>query len=314
MMSYPPAAGCCRLGRAVRRSRHRACVGPIIGANSTSPPPRDGAAAATFGLIAGGLLGGPLGHRLSRAIAFRPGRRGTHGRRQLRRGNPAEARRQRHPHHPSGHRDRHCRFRQLNDLLEAVGFTLPKFVSALFCGMVLSNTVPRLVPRLGWPTGSAPLALVAELALGLFLSMSLMTLNLASLAGVALPLFVILAAQVTVAWLLISRVCSACGRDRRRRGHLRQPPRSGDDTTPTAIADFTATSRRYRASPRLVSGGSAGGAFYVDIANAIVLQTFLERLGDGRPAHRRRFVFVCVYATGRQIPLCQPFPSSENAV
>ena len=95
---------------------------------------------------------------------------------------------------------------ELNDLLAKVGFTLPKFVTALFSGMVLSNTVPRMFPKLGWPTGSPPLALIADVALGLFLAMSLMTLNLASLAGVALPLFVILAAQTTVCWLLVSHV------------------------------------------------------------------------------------------------------------
>ncbi len=64
---------------------------------------------------------------------------------------------------------------------------------------MLSNTVPALFPRLPWPAGSPPLALISEIALGLFLAMSLMSLNLATLAGAALPLLVVLAVQVAVA-------------------------------------------------------------------------------------------------------------------
>jgi ESS family glutamate:Na+ symporter len=146
--------------------------------------------------------------------------------------------------------------------------------------MVLSNTVPRLFPRLGWPTGSPPLALVADVALGLFLAMSLMSLNLASLAGVALPLFVILSAQVLVCWLLVSRVVF-----RLLGGTYDAAVTSSGyfglamGATPTAIAIMTATTKKYGASPRSFLVVPLVGAFFVDIANAIVLQTFVKVLG-----------------------------------
>ncbi len=146
--------------------------------------------------------------------------------------------------------------------------------------MVLSNTVPRVAPKLGWPTCSPPLALIAEVSLGLFLAMSLMTLNLASLASAALPLFVILAAQTIVCWLLVSHVVF-----RLLGGTYDAAVTSAGyfglalGATPTAIAIMTATTKKYGASPRSFLVVPLVGAFFVDISNAIVLQAFVKVLG-----------------------------------
>jgi glutamate:Na+ symporter, ESS family len=283
LLGYPPAAGLLASSAALSGGHGTVLAwGPIIGAKFDVPSASAmGAAAATFGLVAGGLLGGPLGHRLiaRHRLSGKDAEELTVGVSYAQETKPkldangvlttilviaiaiAVA-------------------DELNDLLDAVGFTLPKFVSALFCGMVLSNAVPRLVPRLGWPTGSAPLALIAELALGLFLAMSLMTLNLASLAGVALPLFAILATQVAVCWVLVSRVVF-----RLLGGTYDAAVTSSGyfglamGATPTAIAIMAATTKKYGASPRSFLVVPLVGAFFVDIANAIVLQTFVRVLG-----------------------------------
>jgi ESS family glutamate:Na+ symporter len=283
LMGHPPAAGL--LGGSAALSGGHGTVlawGPIIGAKfDIGSASAMGAAAATFGLIAGGLLGGPLGHRL----VTRHGLSASDAR-ELSVGVSYEE-------EDKPKLDANGLLTtvlviaiaiavsdELNDVLEWVGFTLPKFVTALFCGMVLSNTVPRLFPRLGWPTGSAPLALVAEVALGLFLSMSLMTLNLVSLADVALPLFVILAAQVAVAWLLISHVVfrllgSSYDAAVASSGYFGLAM----GATPTAIAIMTSMTKKYGASPRSFLVVPLVGAFFVDISNAIVLQTFVKLLG-----------------------------------
>ena len=49
--------------------------------------------------------------------------------------------------------------------------------------------------------------------------------------------------------------------------------------TPTAIAIVTATTKKCGASPRSFLVVPLVGAFFVDIANAIVLQTFVKVLG-----------------------------------
>ncbi len=217
-----------------------------------------GAAAATFGLVAGGLLGGPLGHRLIT-------------RHRLSAKNAEELT-------VGVSYDQETKPKldvngvlttllviaiaiavsdELNDVLEKFGLTLPKFVTALFCGMVLSNTVPRLFPRLGWPTGSPPLALFADVALGLFLAMSLMTLNLAALAAVALPLLVVLAAQTLVAWLLIiARRVPPARRQLRRCGDLVWILRAGDGRDADGHRHHDRDDQEIRRIAPLVPGGA----------------------------------------------------------
>ena len=167
----------------------------------------------------------------------------------------------------------------LNVLLAHIDYTLPAFVTALFAGIVLSNVVPLVFPRVPWPAGSPPMALISELALGLFLAMSLMTLNVVSLAAAALPLLVVLAAQVAVCWILLYYVV------------FRLLGKTYDaavatagffglalGATPTAIAIMTAITKAHGASPRSFLVVPLVGAFFVDIANSIVLQAFIRWL------------------------------------
>ena len=84
-------------------------------------------------------------------------------------------------------------------LTEATGINLPLFVPCLIMGILLSNTVPLVFPRLQWPAHTAALELVSSYALSIFLAMSLMSMQLWTLAGSAAALFVIVAVQTVVA-------------------------------------------------------------------------------------------------------------------
>lgn len=242
-----------------------------------------GAATATLGLILGGVLGGPLGERLivRHRLASTDAQALAVG---LPRAREATEK-----------LDANTVLASLlaiavamaiadaaNDLLAAAGVVLPDFVAALVVGIVLSNTVPYLWRDLPWPAGSPAMALIAEVALGLFLAMSLMTLNLASLSGTALPLLVSMAVQVILSWVLLSYVV------------FRLLGRSYDaavttagyfgltmGATPTAIAIMTAITKTHGASPRSFLVLPLVGAFFVDIANAIVLQGFIQWLATG---------------------------------
>ena len=57
----------------------------------------------------------------------------------------------------------------LNLILEQAGLKLPLFVSCLLTGIVLSNTVPHLLPKLHWPARTRSLAIVSDFSLSLFL-------------------------------------------------------------------------------------------------------------------------------------------------
>ena len=84
----------------------------------------------------------------------------------------------------------------LNAGLEEIGFKLPNFVACLLVGIVMTNTVPRALPRLKWPSRTPSLALFSEVTLGVFLAMSLMSLQLWSLADLAGPILVILGTRI----------------------------------------------------------------------------------------------------------------------
>jgi len=281
-LGMPPVAGLLA-GSAALSGGHGTVLAwaPIIARDFNFPSAAAlGAAAATFGLIAGGVLGGPLGQHLIT-------RHGLSGK-------DAEAL---SVGVPFAEEDQPkldvngvlttllviaiamAAGGYLNTGLTKIGLTLPGFVTALFSGIVLSNVVPPLFPRLPWPAGSPPLALIAEISLGLFLSMSLMTLNLTTLAGAALPLLVVLAVQVTVCWVLLTQVVF------RLLGGTYDAAVSTSGffglamgATPTAVAIMTAITKAHGASARSFLVVPLVGAFFVDIANAFVLQGFIQWL------------------------------------
>jgi len=75
---------------------------------------------------------------------------------------------------------------------------LPVFVTCLFAGILVSNPLPLLLPSLPRIAGKPTLALVSDLTLGLFLSLSLVSIQLWTLVDLALPILLLLTVQVLV--------------------------------------------------------------------------------------------------------------------
>jgi len=65
-----------------------------------------------------------------------------------------------------------------------IGLRLPDFVACLLAGIILTNTIPLIFKKFPWPSNTPSLALIADLSLGLFLAMSLMSLQLWTLVGI----------------------------------------------------------------------------------------------------------------------------------
>ena len=91
----------------------------------------------------------------------------------------------------------------LNEGFEAIGLKLPLFVSCLMVAIVLSNTVPYLLPRLRWPARTKALAMMSDFSLSLFIAMSLMGMQLWSIADLAGPLLVLLGVQALAVTLFV---------------------------------------------------------------------------------------------------------------
>ena len=169
---------------------------------------------------------------------------------------------------------------RLNDLLQLTGLQLPSFVTSLFAGIVLTNTIPFIFPKVRWPTGTPTLALVSDLSLSLFLAMSLMGLQLWTLLGLGGPLLLLLAAQVIVVLLfVIFLVFNAMGRTYDAAVMSAGYVGLALGATPTAIANMTAVTKSFGASARAFIVVPLVGAFFIDIANAFIIQNLLNWIG-----------------------------------
>lgn len=170
----------------------------------------------------------------------------------------------------------------LNSGIAAVGLKLPLFVPCLLVGILYSNLLPSARSErtvFHWPRQSPSLDLIGELSLGIFLAMSLMSLQLWTLVGLALPLLVILLTQFIVALavnlLLVFRlmgrtydaavICAGFGG-------------IALGSTPTAMANMTAVTQQYGASTRAFLIVPLVSAFFLDLVNAVLIPGFIGQL------------------------------------
>lgn len=168
----------------------------------------------------------------------------------------------------------------IQKLLESVGLQLPLFVCCLFGAIILTNIVPLIFPKMGWPAGSRSLALISDVSLGMFLAMSLMSLQLWTLAELAGPIFTILGAQFLVALVFaLFVVFRLMGRDYEAAVVCSGFGGISLGSTPTAMANMTATTKRYGAAHKAFIIVPLVCGFFVDIANAIIIKTFLGWFG-----------------------------------
>lgn len=165
----------------------------------------------------------------------------------------------------------------LNEVLAEAGFKLPLFVSCLLVAILLSNTVPYLFPGVHWPARTKALAVISDFSLGLFIAMSLMSMQLWSIGDLAGPLLVLLALQTLATVVFIIFVLfPLMGRD-----YLATVLSAGFagfalGATPTAVANMTAVTKTHGPAPTAFIILPLVGAFFVDITNAFVIQFFLS--------------------------------------
>jgi ESS family glutamate:Na+ symporter len=160
----------------------------------------------------------------------------------------------------------------LSNLLAGTAFELPTFVCVLFIGVLLSNGLALV----GKPIAAHAVALLGNVSLALFLAMALMTLKLWDLAALALPVISILAAQTALmALYAIFVTFRVMGRNYDAvvlaAGHCG----FGLGATPTAIANMQAVTNRFGHSHLAFLIVPMVGAFFIDIANAIVIKGYL---------------------------------------
>ena len=164
-----------------------------------------------------------------------------------------------------------------NEALEAAGFKLPLFVTCLLAGIALSNIVPLVLPNMPWPARTRSLALISDFSLSLFLAMSLMSMQLWTIAGLAGPLMIILALQTVAALAFIFFVLfPLMGRDYQAAVLSAGFGGFAMGATPTAIANMTAVTKSHGPAPMAFIILPLVSAFFVDVTTAVVIKSLLD--------------------------------------
>ncbi len=233
-------------------------------------------ASATFGLVLGGLIGGPVARLLIKRVQV-PG-----------------CNQEKAPRLPKGfeqpNKERSITpfsfvetlaliavsllaGNLLNGVLQGTAFELPTFVCVLFVGVVLRNGLSALGL---YQVFEREVSVLGNVSLSLFLAIALMSLKLWDLAALALPIFIILAVQALVMALFAIFVTfrvmgSNYDAAVLAAGHCG----FGLGATPTAIANMQAVTQRYGPSQIAFLVVPMVGAFFIDIINVIVIKLYL---------------------------------------
>jgi ESS family glutamate:Na+ symporter len=243
-------------------------------------------AAATFGLVSGGLIGGPVATRLIQR--YLPDRAAVHGAGAGTVPLPTfQSLDEEIDVEPAGEAPTFYRLlKVLTIILLAMWagsalsgwlgqhVTLPAYIGAMICAAVLRNAAdllkfvriePRVVDDLG------------TIALSLFLAMALMSLRLWELLDLAIPMLAILLCQVILmaawAWFVTYRLM---GRDYDAAVMAGGHCGFGLGATPNAVANMEAIVERFGPAPRAFLVVPMVGAFFIDFTNALLITAFIN--------------------------------------
>ncbi|MCW8886832.1 MAG: sodium/glutamate symporter, partial [Motiliproteus sp.] len=167
----------------------------------------------------------------------------------------------------------------INEGLQQLGLQLPLFVTCLFAGILITNGLPKSFPRFigtAWPSHQPAIALIADVSLGTFLAMSLMSMQLWALVDLAGPILSILTVQFVVALAVtVFVVFPAMGRNYDAAVICAGFGGISLGSTPTAMANMSAVSQRYGNSHLAFIVVPLVCAFFIDLINALLIPFFL---------------------------------------
>lgn len=241
-------------------------------------------AAATFGLVAGGLLGGPLGGWLIQRKKLKSNAApGVH----LEVGQTGESGILQDFRTLAGYGKSFWLHllvllfciksgAWLGHWIQSSGITFPVYMGAMMLGLVLRNLVdfsggrwikPEIVDTL------------ASVTLGIFLAIAMMSLNLVELANTAVPMLVILIVQIVVMGLFALFITfPLMGRSYDAAVMAAGQCGFGLGATPNAVANMKTLVERFGPAPRAFLVVPIVGGFLIDFLNAINITAFLNFL------------------------------------
>jgi ESS family glutamate:Na+ symporter len=157
----------------------------------------------------------------------------------------------------------------------ALGLTLPGYIGA----MLVAAAIRNLDDATGWiGLSQRTIDDMGNAALALFIVLALMTLKLWEIAGLAVPLMIVLIAQIVLISLTFGLIFRMMGRD------YDAAVMSGGfcgfmlGTTANAMANMRSLVEKYGPAPRAFLVVPMVGAFFIDFTNAVIVTVFVNLL------------------------------------
>ncbi|MFZ5966841.1 MAG: sodium/glutamate symporter [Bacillota bacterium] len=237
-------------------------------------------AAATFGLIMGSMIGGPIGKRLIEKHNL------TLNKTQMSTGSTEAAvtledsEKQLIPNNFAVAASQIILAMGLGTvislLLQNTGLTFPPYIGAMFAAAILRNISDSTK---SYKVCMDEIDILGNISLSLFLSMALMGLKLWELADLAVPMLVMLVAQTTLMGLFAYYITfNLMGKDYEAAviagGHCG----FGMGATPNAIANMETISGKFGPAPAAFFILPLVGSLFIDFFNAGIITTFMNFL------------------------------------
>ncbi|MDO4641297.1 MAG: sodium/glutamate symporter [Neisseria sp.] len=255
-----------------------------------------GMASATYGLVSGGLIGGPVARRLINKLGRKPLDKEALEATNL---NLSDDDPDKTTDNIFEHADQ-TRLITANSAIETLAMfalclsvaeimdgldkeylkayylDLPKFVWALFSGVVLRNILTSVFK---FNMFDRAIDVFGNASLSLFLAMALLNLKLWELAGLAGPVTIILLVQTLVMIIYATFVTYVfMGRNYDAAVLAAGHCGFGLGATPTAVANMQSITERFGPSHKAFLIVPMVGAFFVDIINTFILTGFVNFL------------------------------------
>ncbi|MBW9151786.1 sodium/glutamate symporter [Clostridium estertheticum] len=237
-------------------------------------------ASATFGLVMGSIIGGPIGKRLieKNNLSY-PMKINSNAHDQVVETEESNEKPLRHDNFMGAATQILLAMGLgtiISIVLEETGMTFPSYIGAMFAAAILRNISDCTN---AYKVHSEEVDIIGEVSLSLFLTMALMGLKLWQLSALALPLIVMLLAQTILTGLFCYFVTfNVLGRDYDAAVIVSGNCGFGMGATPNAMANMGAMTTKYGASSKAFFIVPLVGSLFIDFCNAGVITTFMNLL------------------------------------
>lgn len=231
-------------------------------------------ASATFGLVAGSLMGGPLGEHLIKKKNLLE---------KVKEEDPTVLVEDTKKHHHQASKYAAATYQLaiavgigtiISWLLSKTGMTFPVYIGAMIIAAIMRNV--------GEATGKITIHMgeindIGGICLSIFLGIAMITLKLWQLADLALPMLILLAGQLLLMFIIARFVVfNVMGRDYDAAVLAAGTCGFGMGATPNAMANMQAVSDKYVPSVKAYILVPIVGSMFADFLNSLIITLFIN--------------------------------------